>query len=381
MFNDISGEIVQRALPLFLSTGLGVPKSIIGLIEGLSDTTASLLQILSGWYSDRWGSRKTVAGAGYAMTAIARPLLYFANSWVLPMASKIVDRAGKGIRNAPRDALIADSVSAEMRGRAFGLSRALDPAGAVMGALLAAGVLYYWHGAHPLEITVPQWHTLMLIALVPSVLAALILFVVVREEKRERKVPPPIAEILHVGRDQRFRKLMMIICFFTLGLSSDAFLVLRAQSLGVTIWEIFAMIALFNLVTTLSAYPAGVLSDRIERRHLIRAGWITYAVIYLGFGFATETWQIWALYICYGIFYGLTEGVEKAFVADLVTKEQRGAAYGIYNGAIGLAVLPASLIAGLLWQAYGPQAPFLFGSAIAVISTLLLSTVAETARE
>ena len=141
------------------------------------------------------------------------------------------------------------------------------------------------------------------------------------------------------------------------------------------------MIALFNLVTTLSAYPAGVLSDRIERRHLIRAGWITYAVIYLGFGFATETWQIWALYICYGIFYGLTEGVEKAFVADLVTKEQRGAAYGIYNGAIGLAVLPASLIAGLLWQAYGPQAPFLFGSAIAVISTLLLSTVAETARE
>jgi MFS family permease len=377
MFNDISGEIVQRGLPLFLSATLGVSKSLIGLIEGIADTTASLLQVVSGWYSDRWASRKTVAGAGYTMTALARPILYFATTWVLPLLAKFLDRAGKGIRTAPRDALIADSVSPEMRGRAFGLNRALDPAGAVIGALLAASFLYFWHGPNAASISGHQWKLLMIIAAVPSVIAALIVFIIVREEKRDRKIPPPIRQIFSVGRDKRFRKLLFVVTFFTLGLSSDAFLVLRAQSLGISIWAIFIIIALFNLVTTLSAYPAGVLSDRLSRRVIIRAGWITYALIYLGFAFATQAWHIWALYIAFGIFYGLTEGVEKAFVADLVKPEERGAAFGIYNGAVGIAVLPASLIAGLLWQYYGPAAPFLFGSAIAIIATLWISTVKE----
>ena len=377
MFNDISGEIVQRGLPLFLSATLGVSKSLIGLIEGVADTTASLLQVVSGWYSDRWASRKTVAGAGYSMTALARPILYFASSWVLPLFAKFLDRAGKGVRTSPRDALIADSVSPEMRGRAFGLNRALDPAGAVIGALLAAGFLYHWQGSNTSSISMPQWKTLMIIAAVPSVIAALIVFIIVREEKRNRQMPPPIRKIFEVGRDKRFRKLLFVVTFFTLGLSSDAFLVLRAQSLGISMWAIFVIIALFNLVTTVSAYPAGILSDRLSRRVIIRAGWITYALIYLGFAYATQAWHIWALYIAYGIFYGLTEGVEKAFVADLVKPEERGAAYGIYNGAVGIAVLPASLIAGILWQNYGPAAPFLFGSAIALIATLWLSTVKE----
>ncbi|HWF44028.1 MAG TPA: MFS transporter [Candidatus Kapabacteria bacterium] len=377
MFNDISGEIVQRGLPLFLSATLGVSKSLIGLIEGLADTTASLLQVVSGWYSDRWASRKTVAGAGYTMTALARPMLYFATTWVLPLFAKFLDRAGKGIRTAPRDALIADSVAPEMRGRAFGLNRALDPAGAVIGALLAASFLYFWHGSNAVSISGHQWKLLMIIAAVPSVIAALIVFIIVREEKRDRKMPPPIRQIFSVGRDKRFRKLLFVVTFFTLGLSSDAFLVLRAQSLGISIWAIFVIIALFNLVTTLSAYPAGILSDRLSRRAIIRAGWITYALIYLGFAFATQAWHIWALYIAYGMFYGLTEGVEKAFVADLVKPEERGAAFGIYNGAVGVAVLPASLIAGLLWQYYGPAAPFLFGSVIAIVATLWISTVQE----
>lgn len=381
MMNDISGEIVQRGLPLFLSATLGVSKSLIGLIEGLADMAASLLQVFSGWYSDRWGERKTIAGVGYTMTAIARPMLYFATTWVLPLFSKFLDRAGKGIRNAPRDALIADSVSPEMRGRAFGLNRALDPAGAVLGALIAAGLLYYWQSS-PLALggpglSLPHWKTLMLVALIPSVIAAFIVFVIVQEKKRDRRLPPPISHILHVGRDRRFRRLILIVCFFTLGLSSDAFLVLRAQSLGVTLWQIFLIIALFNLVTTLSAYPAGILSDRLTRRTLIRAGWIAYAVIYAGFAFASQPWHIWLLYIIYGIYYGLTEGVEKAFVADLVAPEERGAAYGIYNGAVGIAVLPASLIAGILWQTVSPAAPFLFGGAVALIATFLLGLVGE----
>ncbi len=381
MMNDISGEIVQRGLPLFLSATLGVSKSIIGLIEGLADMAASLLQVFSGWYSDRWGSRKTIAGVGYTMTAIARPMLYFATTWVLPLFSKFLDRAGKGIRNAPRDALIADSVSPEMRGRAFGLNRALDPAGAVLGALIAAGLIYAWQASNFSilgGLSIPHWKTLMLVALVPSMLAAFIVFAIVKEKKRERRTPPPLSHILHVGRDGRFRKLMLIVTFFTLGLSSDAFLVLRAQSLGVALWQIFVIIALFNLVTALSAYPAGILSDRLSRRALIRAGWIAYALIYVGFAFASEQWHIWTLYIVYGIYYGLTEGVEKAFVADLVAPEERGAAYGIYNGAVGIAVLPASLIAGALWQWVSPAAPFLFGGAIAVIAAVLLGTVKET---
>jgi MFS family permease len=380
MMNDISGEIVQRALPLFLSATLGVSKSIIGLIEGLADMAASFLQIVSGWYSDRWASRKVVAGAGYTMTAIARPLLYFATSWVLPLLCKFLDRAGKGVRSSPRDALIADSVPADMRGRAFGLNRALDPAGAVIGSLLGAVLLYEWGSSGIVtSISTPQWKTLMLVAAVPSAIAALIVFLIVREEKRERRVPPPFRQILHVGRDKRFRKLLFVIVFFTLGLSSDAFLILRAQSLGVSLWEIFVLIAIFNLVTTLSAYPAGILSDRLGRKALIRSGWVTYALIYLGFAFASSPLHIWVLYIIYGIYYGLTDGVEKAFVADLVKPEERGAAYGVYNGAVGLAVLPASLIAGILWQSYGPAAPFLFGSIIAIIAALFLGTVKEKA--
>lgn len=384
MMNDISGEIVQRGLPLFLSATLGVSKSLIGLIEGIADMSASLLQIVSGWYSDRWGSRKAVTGFGYLLTAIARPMLYFATSYVLPLLSKFLDRAGKGVRNAPRDALIADSVSPEDRGRAFGFNRALDPAGAVIGALIGAALLYLWQSASSTSISIPHWKTLMLVAGVPSFITVFIVFVLVREPKRERQKPPPFSQIFKVGQklggkeqDKRFRNLMFIVMFFTLGLSSDAFVVLRAQNLGISLWQIFIIIALFNVVTTFSSYPAGILSDRLNRRTLIRAGWLTYALIYLGFALATEAWEIWVLYIVYGIYYGLTDGVERAFVADLVLPEERGAAYGIYNGAVGIVVLPASLIAGILWQEVSPAATFLFGSAIALIGCLLIGTVKE----
>jgi MFS family permease len=377
MLNDISSEIITRALPLFLAGTLGVSKSIIGLIEGLAATAASLLQVVSGWYSDRWGSRKVIAGSGYAASALARPILLFATGWVLPFITKILDRAGKGIRTSPRDALIADSVDAKDRGRAFGYNRALDPAGAVIGSLIGAWLLYSWGSAAITRISFDEWRTLILIATIPGAIAALIVFIVIREAKRERKNPPPFSHIIHVGRDPRFRRLTLVVVFFTLGLSSDAFLLLRAQSLGISLADIFLIIALFNLVTTLSAYPAGILSDKLSRKALIRAGWISYAIIYFGFAFASEQWHIWVLYIIYGIYYGLTEGVEKAFVADLVLPEERGAAYGLYNGAVGIAALPASLIAGVLWQSVSPAAPFIFGGAVAVVATLLLSTIPE----
>ena len=378
MFNDISGEIVTRALPLYLAGSLGISKSIIGVIEGVADSTASLLKIVSGWYSDRWGSRKAVAGTGYTLTALARPLLYWTSSWVVPLLSKFGDKAGKGIRTAPRDALIADSVPPNERGKAFGFHRALDPLGAVIGALIAAWLIYSWAGASANTISQSEWKALIIVAAIPSFISAAIVLLIVKEKRREVRQPLPLRQIFSIGHDKRFIKLMWVVGFFALGLSSDAFLILRAQSVGLTIEEIFILIALFNTVTTLSAYPAGKLSDRIGRRALLRAGWIAYALIYVGFAFANQTWQIWALYLTYGIYYGLTEGVEKAFVADLVPSEQRGAAYGLYNGAVGIAILPASIIAGVLWQTLGPAAPFLFGAAVAVVSVLALSTIRET---
>ncbi len=380
MLNDVSSEIITRGLPLFLAGTLGVSKGLIGLIEGIAATVASLLQVFSGWFSDRWGSRKAITGAGYGISAISRPLLLFASTWVLPFAVKVLDRVGKGIRTSPRDALIADSVPVEIRGRAFGYNRALDPAGAVIGALIGAWLLYSWSGITMSVISVEHWKTLVIVATIPGMLAAGIVFIVIREARREQRVPPPISKLLHVGRDPRFRRLLIVVLLFSLGLSSDAFLLLRAQSVGISMAGIFLILALFNVVTALSAYPAGILSDRLSRRTLIRAGWIAYAVIYFAFAFATEAWQIWVLFIVYGVYYGLTEGVEKAFVADLVLPEERGAAFGIYNAAVGIMALPASLMAGLLWQSLGPAAPFLFGGAVALIATLLLRTIPEGTR-
>lgn len=382
MFNDISGEIVIRAVPLFLVGILGVGYSVVGLIEGLSDTTSALLKIIAGRYSDTWGSRKKVAAFGYGLTAVARPILYFTTSWVLPLVSRIVDRAGKGIRTAPRDALIADSVSPKMRGRAFGFHRAMDPLGAVIGALIAAAVLYTsgmgtsHSTANSGVLTGDRFRLLVLIATIPTVLSSVILFFFVKDVRSPAKtIGNQNRSIWNAGIDKRFNQFLGVLVLFTLGLSSDAFLLLRASSLGISAAEIFIMIACFNLVTTLAAYPSGILSDRLSRKTVLRIGWIYYALIYFGFAFATEQWQIWTLFIAYGLYYGLTEGVEKAFIADLAVPEMRGTAYGLYNGSVGIMVLPASLIAGLLWQNVGVHAPFIFGGALGLIAAIAISIV------
>jgi MFS family permease len=371
MFNDIGSEILLRTLPLFLAGALGVSMSIIGLIEGISETTASLLKIISGWLSDKWGSRKKPTAIGYTLSALSRPILYFANSWLLPFLFRFLDRVGKGIRTAPRDALIADSVTPAMRGRAFGFNRALDPLGATIGALIGAGVLYGIGGldAHPNgPIDADVFRTLVLIALVPTSLASFVVFFLVRETKKSSGGTKERPTISFVGMGKKFNRYLLILFVFTLGMSSDAFLLLRARTVGISPAEIFLMIALFNLVTTLSAYPAGILSDKLSRKTILIIGWTYYAVLYAGFALATSALHIWVLFISYGLYYGLTEGAEKAFVADLVPTESRGTAYGLFNGVVGIAALPASLFAGILWQNFGVQAPFLFGGAMAMIA-------------
>ncbi|NOZ50309.1 MAG: MFS transporter [Chloroflexi bacterium] len=372
---DIASEMLIHLLPLFLANVLGVRTGIIGLIEGVAETTASLVKIYSGWLSDKLGRRKGLTATGYGLAALATPLLLIANSWPVILLYRFIDRLGKGIRTAPRDALIADSISAQHRGIAFGLHRAADTGGAFVGLLLAIWLV--WRSqTGALLLNASTFHTVVSWALLPAFLAVVVLLWGVKEIAKPTQATPPKFSLR--GFDRRYRRFLVVMVLFTLGNSTDAFLILRAQSAGASVLLVLAMIAGFNLVYSLLATPAGALSDRIERRKVMVGGWLLYAVVYLGFAGAHSTWHFWLLYALYGVYYAFTEGVAKAVVADMAPSEQRGAAFGVYHAAIGLTVLPASVIAGLLWQGaggwlgFGPAAPFLFGGGLSVVAAILL---------
>ncbi len=379
LLNDWSSEITVRILPLFLANVLGVKTSIIGLIEGVADSTATFLKMFSGWFSDKWGKRKPLVLAGYALSSLSKPLFYFASTWPFVLVLRFLDRVGKGVRTSPKDALIADSTEAERQGRAFGYSRAMDPLGAVLGLLTAAGLISL--GAHVVRtMTLATFRMLVILAAVPGIIGVVLVILFIREQSLTgAKRKPPRLSLK--GYDRRFKAFLAINIVFTLGNSSDAFLILRSQQLGLSLVEILVMLALFNLLTTIVAVPAGILSDRIGRPRVIVAGWLIYGLVYLGFAFITRSWQVWGLYILYGAYYGATEGVGKALVADVVmASEKRGTAFGLYNAAVGISALPASLIAGLLWQKWGPAAPFLFGAVLSLISVAALAILLRAPR-
>ena len=368
-FMDISSEMVINILPLFLYSVLGVGTGVIGLIEGIAEATASLLKVFSGWMSDRLGSRKWIAVAGYGLSALTKPFFYVANSWAAVLAVRWTDRVGKGIRTAPRDALVADSIDENQRGLAFGFHRAADTGGAVVGLLIALGIVWATQSA-AVDLGRDTFRIVVLASLIPAALAVLSLAVGAREvivgDKRRR----PSITFKRLGKP--FLVFLIIVGLFDLGNSSDAFLVLRAQERGLSVVGILAMLITFNLVYALVSTPAGSLSDRVGRRKLIIIGWLAYAAIYLGFALANIGWQVWVLYAIYGVYYGLAYGTAKAMVADIVPAELRGTAYGTYNATLGLLDLPASLIAGLLWQGIGPSAPFLFGAGMALVAAVLM---------
>jgi MFS family permease len=366
-FTDVSSEMIYALLPTFLSTpaaqgGLGLKAAAIGGIEGAAETTASLLKLASGWWSDKLARRKPMVLAGYALATAVRPLVAIATSAGHVLAVRLTDRVGKGVRTSPRDALVADSVEPSQRGRAFGFQRAADNAGAALGPLIASALLY----AFGVPVRTVFW-----IAAVPGVLAVLTLIAFVRE------VPRVLAEkksaATHGPLGAPFWKYLVVLLLFTLGNSTDAFLLLRAGRLGVPTWQLPLLWALLNAVKSASNAPAGALSDRLGRRPLIVAGWMCYAAVYVGFGFATDAWHAWALFAAYGLFFGATEGAEKAFVADLAPSGRRGAAYGWYNLTIGLGALPASLVFGLVWDAWGADAAFGMGAAFAMLAALGLT--------
>lgn len=375
MFMDISSEMVLNILSLFLSNVLGVQTSIIGLIDGVAEATASILKLFSGWLSDRIGGRKWLAVIGYGLSAIFKPLFYFASSWGLVAGARWADRVGKGIRTAPRDALVADSVEQKMRGLAFGFHRAMDTTGAMVGLIIAALVVWLTQ-KNDLLLSRQTFQTIVLVSLIPAFLAVITLAFGARDVAVKDKREAPRISLKRMGKP--FSIFLVIVSIFTLGNSADSFLVLRAQNLGISVLGILLMLAVFNLIYALVSTPAGSLSDRIGRRKLIIGGWLVYAVIYLGFAAARSSWHVWVLYALYGFYYGMAYGSANAWVADLVPEHLRGTAYGTYNAVIGLLAFPASFIAGVLWQGlgnwtgFGPSAPFLFGGVMALIATLLM---------
>lgn len=379
---DISSEMSLTFLPFFLANVLGAKTCVIGLVEGVADSAASLTRLLSGWLSDVW-RRKPLVIAGYAVSAVSKPFLYFVQSWTAVLGVRFADRIGKGIRTSPRDALLASSAPAESRGLAFGFHRGADTAGAFLGLLGIALVIYLSQGWSR-QLQEAAFRRLVLIAVVPALLAVVVLAAL-------RETPPARAKLpLTGGRagplSGRFKLFLVSVALFSLANSSDAFLLLRTQNLGLPVLGIALLLAAFNLGYSVISPLAGRLSDRLGRPALVGAGWVVYALTYLGFGLAAEAWQVWPLFALYALYYGLAEGTARALVADLVPDAQRGTAYGLYHTVVGVAALPASLLAGLVWQGigdwagWGPAAPFLLGAALAAAAAALFAVAMRGVR-
>jgi len=360
LFTDMSSQMIYPLLPVFLTSVLGVGTAFVGLLEGIAESTASILKVFSGWYSDRLKKRKPVIFAGYGLSTVGKPFLYLATAGWHVLLVRFVDRVGKGIRTSPRDALIAGSCSADDRGRAFGLQRTMDRTGAFLGPLIAFAILPLFND---------NLRMVFLLAFFPALIAVLVIMFMVKDRSpapsREALEKKPHASFKGVSRE--FKIFVVILAVFTLGNSSDAFLILRAKDLGLKVSLIPIMWLMYNFVCSISALPFGHLSDRIGRKKTTLLGFGVYGVVYLGFAFSRTQGLVWLFMAIYGVYYGLSEGVLRAYVADLVEDESSLAtAYGIYHMVIGLCMLPASLIMGILWQQFNPTVAFAFGAALAL---------------
>ncbi|MGI8812725.1 MAG: MFS transporter [Pyrinomonadaceae bacterium] len=375
LLNDTSSEIIYPLLPAFLALTLNASPFAIGLIEGFAESVASILKLFSGYLSDKFGTRKFPVFLGYSLAAVTRPMLSFVTSWPQVLVVRMTDRVGKGIRGAPRDALIAGSVPRSERGLAFGFNRAADHAGAVIGPVIAF-VLLSVIAANPDDPTAREYQRVFLFASIPVVLGLFVIVLFVRDKHKteDEAATLPIKFSLREF-DGNFKRFLAVIALFTLSNSTDAFLLLRAKEAGIAppLLPILWMVLHFSKV--LSSLAAGAASDRVGRRWLIFAGWIVYALVYLGFAFVTAPWQAWALFVIYGMYFGLTEGVEKALVADLVADEKRGTAFGFYNLAFGITVFPASLIFGLLWDKFGSATAFIISACISLVAAVALLSI------
>jgi MFS family permease len=374
LLNDTSSEIIYPLLPAFLALTLGASPFAIGLIEGFAESIASILKLFSGYLSDKFGNRKLPVFLGYSLAAVVRPLLAFVTSWPQVLVVRMTDRIGKGIRGAPRDALLAASVPPEQRGLAFGFNRAADHLGAVIGPVLAFILLTYL-AADPATPTAAEYQQVFLFASIPVVVGLFVIVFFVREKKKPAEHEDVPLKFSLGAFDSNFKRFLAVIALFTLSNSTDAFLLLRAEQTGVRPAMLPLLWMVLHFSKVLSSIAGGDLSDRVGRKTMIASGWMIYAFVYGGFAFVDSAWQAWVLFIIYGLYFGLTEGVEKALVADLVTDEKRGTAFGFYNLAFGITVFPASLIFGYVWSWYGAAPAFLMSAAISVVAIGFLTTI------
>jgi MFS family permease len=346
----------------------------------VTESFDAIFRIFSGRLSDKINKRKALTVAGYSFSTLVKPLMYLATTWGATLAVRFGDRVGKGIRSSPRDALVADSVEAEKRGKGFGIHRAMDTTGATLGLVIAAIIIYAVQGGG-LTLELKTYQRLVLFGVIPAVLAVILLLAFVHDRKQQTHVSTagqtaPLAKS-KINFDARFKLFLLVMGVFTLGNSSDFFVILRAQNLGTSVVYITLMLVLFNITYAVVSTPAGILSDKIGRRRVIALGWLIYAAVYFGFALSHQIWLIWALFAGYGVYYGVTEGAAKAFVADLVPAERRGTAYGYYQGVVGITLLPASLLAGWLWDKINPAMPFYLGAGLAFIAMIGMMTLVK----
>ena len=361
LFTDISSEMIYPLLPVFLSSVLGVSTAFIGLLEGIAESTAAILKVFSGWFSDKLRKRKPIIVAGYSLSTIGKPLLYLATAGWHVLLVRFIDRFGKGIRTPPRDALIADSSDVKHRGRDFGVQRAMDNAGAFLGPLAAFIALPLFNNS---------LRPVFLLAFVPGFVAVLILLFFLRERPPADSAPKTIKfSTSLLSRD--FKIFVVIIAVFTLGNSSNAFLILRAKDLGLKVALIPILWLVYNFVGSVTSAPLGILSDRIGRKKTLILGFVFYSAVYWGFAFANSQILLWFLMGLYGVYYGLSEGVLNAYVADLTEDSSiMATSYGIYNTVVGIFIFPASVIMGILWQTFNPTVAFGYGASLALLSAI-----------
>jgi MFS family permease len=366
LLNDVASEAIYPLLPFFLTTVLGATAVSLGVIEGAADAVSSVLKVISGRLSDRWGRRKPIVIAGYSLSGFARPFISLAGSWGTVFALRFTDRVGKGIRSAPRDAMLADFADPANRGKVYGFHRAMDHTGAVVGPLLATAFLLFFPS---------RYRTLFALTAIPGALTVLLLLWV-KEEKHSRtrseQIPNPPSLIPDAKLPKGLIRYLFVLSVFTLGNSADAFLLLRLTEAAGGPQLIPLFWSLLHVVKMGAALAGGSASDRFGRRPLIAAGWIVYAVVYAGFAMSSGLPALLSWFFIYGIYYGCVEGTERALVADFAHSSARGTAFGIYNAVAGIGALVSSVVFGLIWNAFGAPVAFASGAALALAAAVLL---------
>lgn len=365
-FADLSTEMVYPLIPLYLTTVFGATPALVGVIEGIAESIASLLKVFSGYITDKYRRKKPIAFTGYAAGLVYKLILLIAGSWQSVLAARVIDRFGKGIRTAPRDVLVSESCEANNLGHSFGIHKALDMAGSAAGILIAFFIMTAWQGEY-------AYKQLFLLSCIPAILS-LFMFIFIRETASRCETGKPLHLINGLKNlDARLKLYLAVVFLFTLGNSSNAFLLLRAGNVGFSAANVVLLYLLYTIVSSVFAIPFGKRSDSIGRKRLLVAGYAVFAVAYAGFAWAPDKTVIIAAFALYGIFTAMTAGVERAFVSEIAPENLKGTLLGLHSTIVGIALLPASIIAGVLWTAFGPVIPFAFGASLSLASALILA--------